>query len=263
MAKKLFKHIQVNEKTGTKAYYYPMPVENTPENQAFISSMRALGYEVGWTKFGCETIHAALIPCMKHFKGKNGRTVYIDTPESEQRFIYNSYIREAMAEQDQTKHDGRCWFFIEHGQRVRCPYRVANPNYDPSLPDDPKSNPKTIRNCCETCKYYPFKNTHDVASFSSLVVEDDNGEVAPYEPPTPWDYNEPDRYNELVSEVKVILHKYKPKLDSLVDLLAAELTQAEAANVLGKKTTTINSQCKLLRHLLDIVPELQDLLLTK
>lgn len=261
MAKKLFEHIRVNEKTGTKAYYYPMPVKDTPENQAFINSIRALGYEVGWTRLGFEIIHAALVPCKNHFKDKSGRTVYVDTPEDEQRRIYNNYIREALAEQDRKKHDGRCCFFNEHGQRERCPLRIPNPDFNVNLPHDLKTNPKTIPNRCDICKYFPFKESHDVTPFSSLANEDDNGEDIPYEPPTPWDYNESDHYDELEDAVKAILHRYRPKLDGLVDLLASGLTQAEAAETLGKAPSTINSQQKLLHKLLVTVPELQELLL--
>lgn len=260
MAKKLLKHIRVNEKTGAKTYYYPMPVENTPENQAFIGSMRALGYEVGWTRLGFEVIHAILVPCKNHFKDKSGCTVYVDTPESEQRHIYNEMIQEAMAEQNRKLHDGRCWFFKD-GLRHRCQYRKKNPSYDPNHPHDPKSNPKTMRVRCEECPYERFKNAHDEALFSELEQEDDCGEKIPFEGSAVYDTYSFESYDELSADVMTVLHKLKPKLDDVVDLLAKGLTQADAAEALGKAPTTINSQVKSLRRLLDTVPELQELLL--
>ncbi len=188
--------------------------------------------------------------------------VFIDTPEDEQHSRYNVMIQDAMAEQNRKLHDGRCWHYNERGQRERCPYRKENPNFDPSRPYDPKTNPKTVRVRCEECPYERFKYAHDEALFSELEQENDCGETIPFEGTAVYDTYDFESYDGLSADVMTVLHRLKPKLDDVVDLLAKGLTQAEVARTLGKRPSTINSEMKTLRHLLDAVPELRELLLT-
>lgn len=256
-ASHLLPHVRYNSQTGSNDYFYPLELENETDEEF----ARLRGYQVGWTWRGQKKIRAAMVPCRQKAYDEHGNEIFLDTKEDEQHRIYKALMGDENAAQDRAKHDGLCSFIKENGQRKRCPYRIPNPNFNPAIPHNPKTNPKTIRNHCECCRYYSFKEAHDVVTFTDLEMHNERGETISFEPLSPWNHDEADRYKELANAVRAVIRQYKPKLGSLVDLLANELTQAEAANLLGKKPTTINSQRKLLRHLLDTVPELQALLL--
>ena len=255
MAKNFLLHAKANE-AGSTDYFFPLKI-TAPEDEEYA---RLFGFEIGRTWIGFDKAKAAMIPCKRTARDRHGKEIFVDTPEDVQLDRYNCLMREIRAEQDRKRHDGRCSFFNEQGLRERCPYRVANPDYDPNIPHNPRTNPKTVRKSCEGCEFSPFKAAHDMASFSELESVDDSGDAVPYEPASPWDYYEDDRYRELAARVKSVVHKHKPRLDGLVDLLAAGLTQADAARALGKAPSTINSQHKVLRRLLETLPELQELL---
>lgn len=253
----LLPHVRYNPTKGSNDYYFPLKLDNP----AIEESARLRGYQIGWAMLGYEKFRAAMIPCKRKVCDTHGNEIFMDTPENEQHARYNEMIQDAMAEQNRKLHDGRCWHYNERGQRERCPYRKENPNFDPTRPHDPKTNPKTVRVRCEECPYERFKNAHDEALFSELEQKNDCGETIPFEGPAVYDTYEFENYDGLSADVMAVLHRLKPKLDDVVDLLAQGLTQADAAEALGKAPTTINSQVKSLRRLLDTVPELQDLLL--
>lgn len=111
------------------------------------------------------------------------------------------------------------------------------------------------------CPYEHFKNAHDEILFSDLEQEDDCGEIIPFEGPAVYDTYDFESYYGLSAKTMTVLHELKPMLDDVVALLVKGLKQAEVARTLGKRPSTINSQVKTLRHLLDTVPELRELLL--
>lgn len=251
----LLPHVRYNPATSSNDYFFPLKLNDAAIEEA----ARLRGYQIGWTILFDEKFRAAMVPCKRKARDEHGNEIFLDTPEAEQHARYNAMINEAMTAQDRKRHDGRCWFFKD-GLRHRCQYRKKNPSYDPNRPHDPKTNPKTVRVRCEECPYERFKNAHDEALFSELEQEDDCGEIIPFEGPAVYDTYSFESYDGLSTDVMTVLHELKPKLGDVVDLLAQGLTQAEAAEALGKAPTTINSQVKSLRRLLDTVPELQELL---
>lgn len=256
-ASHLLPHVRYNPQTGGNDYFFPLELND----KAIEKAARLRGYQIGWTILFDEKFRAAMVPCKRKARDEHGNEIFLDTPEAEQHARYNAMINEAMTAQDRKRHDGRCCF-MKNGLRHRCPYRKENPNFDPSRPHDPKTNPKTVRVRCEVCPYERFKNAHDEVLLSELEREDDCGEIIPFEGPAVYDTYSFESYDGLSADVMTVLHKIKPKLDDVVDLLAQGLTQAEAARALGKRPSTVNSQVKALQHLLDTVPELRELLLT-
>ena len=236
----LLPHVRYNPATSSSDYFFPLKLENP----AIEESARLRGYQIGWTKLGNETFRAAMIPCKQKACDAHGNEVFIDTSEEEQHARYNELIREASSAQKRKLHDGCCSFY-RNGMRHRCPTFIPNPNFDPSRPPDNRTNPKTVLNRCDGCGFARFKEAHDVLPFSVFEKEDENGEKIPFERGESFDAYEFESFDGLAAEAKAILHRHKPSLDKLVDLLAKEMTQADAARALGKRASTVNSQQKV------------------
>lgn len=234
-----FRHVRTNPLTGEDDFFFPLEITDP--------SIRALaqehGLEITRTRLGNRVIDAVMVPC-KDTATIKGREVYVDTPSEKQRERYLSYIRDELAAQDAARQDGRCNIPNGRGGTKRCPCRTANPDYVPG-----GDKPKTIPVRCEGCAFEQFKEAHTTIVVSCLDHENENGEMEPYDIPSPRSYYAADRYLELRDGFIAFVRERNPKLAPLAELLTDEYTKSEVARELGDAWGTVTSRTDKLKEL--------------
>ena len=227
--KERYQHYIINPSTGEKEYFFPMEIETTKDDESgsdYLKVLKDSNYEIGMSKIGFREFMALLIP--------------VGSKEE-----HDLLIKDELDKQDKIKADGRCFISAKIGGTKRCPRQIPNPNYVEGGKES-----KTIMKSCEGCPYYDKKHAHTVVTFSSMQTEDEEGETQNFEPTNPIAYNSADQYNSLVSEFLEYVKVEKPKLVELATLLCQEYIQTEAANIIGKSTSTIGSQTDKLKELI-------------
>ena len=241
MSKKILKNVRINPITNEPDFYFPMEVTN-PADKAYA---RLNGLEIGMAMLGNRRFLAIMIPCKRKDYDSKGREIYLDTPSEEQHRIYKALIKDELNRQEDEKQDGRCNIPTANGGTRRCPLRIPNPAYAPG-----GNQPKTLANKCEECPYEPFRQAHTVIELSCLDHESENGEMEPYEAPSPKNYYAADDYEELAEKFVAFIKSRKPRLAPLAEKLVKEASLTEASQELGKSTSTTFSQKEKLQELL-------------
>ena len=90
-------------------------------------------------------------------------------------------------------------------------------------------------------------------------MEGEDGEVEPYEVPAPRSNYAGDRYEELAEGFVAYIKEHKPRLLPLAEKLVQEYDLSDAAEELGKSTSTTFSQKEKLKEL---VTEFLDTVIT-
>lgn len=225
-----YKHVRVNPITGELDYFYPMRI-TSPADREFA---KAQGLEIARTRLGNRVFDAVMIPCKTVERDATGKESYADTPSEIQHQRYLEFIKAEMVEQDAEKRDGRCIIPDENGGYKRCPLRVANPAYTHG-----GNEPKTLPVKCEGCKYEEFKHAHTVTPFSTMdYVDEETGEIVPFEPTASRLSFEADRYDRLSEELLEAVRAQAPDLFDFTGLLLREFSRSEAARELGTHTST-------------------------
>lgn len=240
MSKKLLLNARVNPETQQTDYYYPLEISDPSIREL----ARERGLEVGRAMLGFRIFDAVMVPC-RNTATVNGKEVFIDTPSEVQRQRYLEYIRDELNRQASSQQDGRCCIRAANGKTKRCPLRIPNPAYAPG-----GNQPKTLANKCEECPYEPFRQAHTVIELSCLDHESENGEMEPYEAPSPKNYYAADDYEELAEKFVAFIKSRKPRLAPLAEKLVKEASLTEASQELGKSTSTTFSQKEKLQELL-------------
>ncbi len=234
-----FRHIRKNPITGEDDYFFPMEI-TAPSIRALA---RERGLEIARTRLGNRTIDAVMVPC-KDTATVHGVEIFVDTPSEEQRKRYLELIKDALAEQDAEKQDGRCPVPDGRGGVKRCPCRVPNPDYVPG-----GKQPKTLPVRCEGCVYEPFRQAHTTVVLSALDSVNEDGEMQTFEIPATKDLLTADRFLELRDEFLAFVQERSPKLVPLAELLTLEFTKSEAARELGDAWSTVTSRSEKLKDL--------------
>lgn len=241
MSNEAFRHIRIDPITGKIHYYFPMEITD-PSTRVHAKD---LGLETGRTRLGGCVIDAVMVPCKDIALDEHGREIFIDTPSEVQYRRYCEYRREALADQDAAKQDGRCLIPDGKGGTKRCPLRMRNPKYTPD-----NGEPKTIPVKCEGCVYEPFRQAHTVMDFTSLSHENEHGETVSFDPPAPASRYEGDRYIRARSEYIKFVQKRASKLAELAAMLTLEYTKSEVARMTGVPDSTVGSRAEKLKPLL-------------
>lgn len=129
--------------------------------------------------------------------------------------------------------DRRCVIPDKEEGIKRCPLRIPNPKFNPKLKVS-KSNPKTLKNSCEGCRYNTFdKESYATRYFDDMAYIDENGYEQPYEIEVPM-LSDVERYNRACREVlNFIGEKYPDRLEEFT-LLLDENNRKQVAEKLGK-----------------------------
>ena len=228
--KERYQHYVINPSTGEVQWYFPMEIETTSEDAAgsdYLNSLKLSGHEIGMSKIGFREFKAIMIP--------------VDSKAE-----HDILIKDELDKQDEMKLDGRCFIQAKIGGLKRCPRQMPNPSYT-----EGSGLPKTIMTSCKGCPYEHKKHEHTFVNFSALQSTDDDGNTEDFDPANPIGYNSTYNYDKLSDEFLDYVRENKPKLLELATLLCKEYVQTEAANILGKSTSTIGSQTEKLRELLN------------
>ncbi|MCD8301303.1 MAG: hypothetical protein LUC41_09105 [Clostridiales bacterium] len=220
------KNVRVNTKTGEIEYYFPM--ELTPETEKdFRELIEHENYQVGMARLGCRTFKAVFIPV------------------SEEE--YHDLSREELHEQERARLDNRCIISDGHGRAITCPRQLPNPAYV-----EDGSEPKNLENRCTDChQFQSFNRAGRSILFCDLSGYDRFGDPVDYEPEAPTGYLEAWKYEMLCEEYIDYVKMIKPRYAELAKLLTQGYSQVEACERLNKSDSTINSQVKVLRDLLE------------
>lgn len=165
---------------------------------------------------------------------------------------YEKHQREAWKTDDKAKREKRCMICGTNGKLIRCPIRVPNPEYD----DNPET-PKTIANDCENCPYgyhHFFRPIKGNVVFSTLDVNDDDGNSDPFEPESITDPLSADRYFELLEGLISYIKEQYPKYSEYAEfvyLLGQEYEIKEVASIMKKSDKTLYGWRKKLRPIFD------------
>ena len=251
MSNKVLKNVRINPITGEPDYFFPMEVMDSADKEY----ARLNGLEVGPAMLGYRTFEAIMIPCKRKTYDAKGREIYLDTPSEEQRRIYKALTQEELDRQEEERMDGRCPLPKASGKGMkRCPRRVPNPDYVPG-----GDQPKTIAKKCEGCSFERFKQAHTTITLSCLDREGEDGDMEPYEVPAPRSNYAGDRYEELAEGFVAYIKEHKPRLLPLAEKLVQGYDLTDAAEELGKSTSTTFSQKEKLKEL---VTEFLDTVIT-
>ena len=107
---------------------------------------------------------------------------------------YDTFKRDQWMEEYRYKQENRCIIGGAGGKSRFCPCRIPNPEYK-----EGGTAPKTIMNDCVKCQYYrSFKSVKGKILFSTLTVTDDQGNEDPFDPASPYPFNQADEYMELL-----------------------------------------------------------------
>ncbi len=221
------KNVRIDSVTGEVKYFFPM--ELTPETKKiFRDKAKYDGYEIGWAKLGYRTFEAVFIP----------------VSQAE----YHDLIQDELNAQDEAKIEGRCVISNGKGKTRLCPMKVSNPDYV-----EGGDMPKNLMVRCEDCPYGVSFNKKNrmFTSFCDLGTIGDDGEEMDFDPANPAGYFGGDFYEERRDQFIEFVRNKKPRCVPLAELLTKEYSQKEVSEELKKATTTINSQVKILRDLLN------------
>lgn len=235
-----FRHVRKDPVTGEENYYFPMEITDP----SIRTLARERGLEIARTRLGNRTIDAVMVPC-RDTATVHGVEIFVDTPSDIQRKRYLELIKDALAEQDAEKQDGRCPVPDGRGGIKRCPCRVPNPDYTPG-----GKQPKTLPVRCEGCVYESFRQAHTTIVVSALDHENENGEFESYEIPATKDLTAADRFLELREQFIAFVQERNPKLVPLAELLTLEFSKSEAARELGDAWSTVTSRTDKLKELM-------------
>lgn len=165
---------------------------------------------------------------------------------------YLDYKREEWKQEDRFKQENRCIITGKDGKSKRCPSRIPNPEYE-GLP----GQPKTLAVDCEQCPYgynHSFRPNKGIVFFSSLELEDNDGNTDPFEPVSPTSIPTDYAYFKLLSGlIEYVKEKY-PKYSDYTDLLALlgqDFSIKEASDILQKPQKTLYGWIKKLRTIFD------------
>ena len=163
---------------------------------------------------------------------------------------YDTFKRDQWMEEYRYKQENRCIIGGAGGKSRFCPCRIPNPEYK-----EGGTAPKTIINDCAKCQYYrSFKSLKGKILFSTLTVTDDQGNEDPFDPASPYPFNQADEYMELlyglIRYIKVHHPKYSKYTESM-ELLGHEHTLKEASVILGKPYRTLYGWILTLRPIFD------------
>lgn len=161
---------------------------------------------------------------------------------------YLNYKREEWEQKNRFKQNNRCIICGKGGKNGRCPSRITNPEYK-GLP----GQTKTLTVDCEQCPYgynHSFRPLKGTILFSSLGLEDSEGNSYSFEPASPLSIPSSYAYFKLLSGlIEYVKNKY-PKYSEYTDLLALlgqEFSVKEASYILDKPPKTLYEWIKKLR----------------
>ena len=139
--------------------------------------------------------------------------------------IMSDYSRQFKAED----RDKRCPVPGESGKLIRCP-------------DERK---------CSECPYYLKRENYGTATFSTLSMEGDGGEVIEFEPETPENYFSGDRYLRMLVDFINYASERNPEFKTMVQLLLDGKSRRQIADELGLPKSTVIDRVAKLRKLAD------------
>ena len=227
---------RVNVEEGKKYLYVETTEEgikqfkNAPEAERAgieISKMRVEGVWVPAFKFAVET------------STESGAQFYADWKQEEWR------------QESQYRMENRCEICGSNGKSMRCPLRVANPDYTGA-----PGQKKTIAVKCEECPFgynRLFRPMNGKLNCSTLDVQDGEGNVDSFEPESKK-YSNADTYIRLLKDLGDYVTEHYPKYAKyveLINLLGSEYDMKTASQIMGKADSTLYDWVKRLRPIYD------------
>ena len=201
---------------------------SVPDNTGIeISKMRVEGVWVPAFKFAVET------------STESGAQFYADWKQEEWR------------QESQYRMENRCEICGSNGKSMRCPLRVANPDYTGA-----PGQKKTIAVKCEECPFgynRLFRPMNGKLNFSTLDVQDGEGNVDSFEPESKK-YSNADTYIRLLKDLGDYVTEHYPKYAKyveLINLLGSEYDMKTASQIMGKADSTLYDWVKRLRPIYD------------
>lgn len=139
---------------------------------------------------------------------------------------YDSIVGSYSSEFKKEDRDCRCKIGNGQGKLIRCP-------------EDRK---------CSECPYYNSldKKSFSTATFSSLIEENEEGDLTEYEPKTPEGYGQAERYARMLCELIDYTKQIDPDYERIIPLLVNNVSRREIAKILGKPKSTIIDKAKKL-----------------
>ena len=169
--------------------------------------------------------------------------------------MYQEYMKNERALEDAWKDGQRCFISGANGKLRRCPRRIPNPNYTSAENDN-----KTVGVKCECCPYFRlFGVLNRNVFFSTLDLEDENGEIIPFEPEGEAAPKSEQYYKILSDFIKFVSERFSEenctkkqyeKVKAYVEmlkLLGEEISIQKAAKKMGKSEKTLYSWREALR----------------
>ena len=205
-----------NTETKQFDYYYPIDLEGLSAED--VKTYEQSGLKIGCSRIGSKPIKiAAMLPCKKQEK-INGKTVFVDTPEEEQRKIFLSYAEDELHEQARVRDSNRC--IISNG----------------------KGGLKRCQGNCATCDQSHNRKPQTIM-LSGLDNEDDIFDVE-------------DKYGDeafkacvLYEELYAFVSKNYPKYASVLEALKNSNTRCDAAKSIGIEPYAFYKRSNKLREI--------------